>query len=153
MTIQYLSDHFTLSELTKTSTKIANAPDSLAVTACLRSVCLNVLEPVRGHFERGVLVHSGYRSPAVNKAVGGDPRSQHCKGEAADFHVKGHSVYEVAEWISGNIEFDQLILENFVPGIPTSGWVHCSFGKRNRKQLLTKFKGSKQYYPGILMKP
>ena len=55
--------------------------------------------------------------------------------------------------MSENVDYDQLILENFVPGIPTSGWVHCSFSQRNRNQDLTKFKGSGTYYPGIILKP
>ncbi|QBE62457.1 hypothetical protein [Pseudoduganella lutea] len=70
-------------------------------------------------------------------------------GEAADFHVAGHTVHEVALWISAHLDFDQLILENFVPGAASSGWVHCSFAKKNRGMQLTKFKGSRQYYAGI----
>ena len=41
----------------------------------------------------------------------------------------------------------------FLPGLPTSGWVHCSFAINNRGQDLTKFKGSKTYYPGIILRP
>ena len=89
----------------------------------------------------------------LNKAVGGSSASQHVKGEAVDFHVSGHSVYDLAIWISNTLDYDQLILENFLPGIPTSGWVHCSFARNNRGQDLTKFKGSKMYHPGIILKP
>lgn len=148
-----LSKHFTLRELTSTSSGLANQVDSLQVLSNLRVLCTQVLEQVREHYGRPVIVHSGYRSPAVNKAVGGSGTSQHLKGEAVDFHVSGHSVYELATWISDALDYDQLILENFLPGIPTSGWVHCSFAKNNRGQDLTKFRGSKTYHPGIILRP
>jgi zinc D-Ala-D-Ala carboxypeptidase len=147
-----LSKHFTLEELTRTSVPDGNVPSAEALE-CLRTVCSSVLEPVREHYGRPVLIHSGYRSAAVNKAVGGSPSSQHMKGEAVDFHVSGHTVYDVAVWISDNLDYDQLILENFVPGIGASGWVHCSFARRNRGNDLTKFRGSKIYYPGIVLSP
>ncbi|WP_426175539.1 D-Ala-D-Ala carboxypeptidase family metallohydrolase [Massilia sp. TWR1-2-2] len=121
--------------------------------ANLRSLCRNVLEPVRAHFQRAIVVHSGYRCRAVNTAVGGSESSQHCKGEAVDFHVSGFSVYEVASWMKENIDDDQLMLENFIPGIKSSGWVHCSFKGDNRDDERTKFKGSRKYYPGILLRP
>jgi len=149
----YLSKHFRLSELTRTSSKLANTPTSSVIIDRLRELCVNVLEPVRSHFGRAVLIHSGYRSPAVNSAIGGSKTSQHMKGEAADFHVPGQTVYDVAMWISETLEYDQLILENFVPGSGSSGWVHCSYAKKNRDEELTKFKGSKQYYEGILLYP
>lgn len=147
-----LSKHFTLEELTRTLVPLANVP-SAEVIERLRTVCSSVLEPLREHYGRPVLIHSGYRSAAVNKRVGGSPSSQHMKGEAVDFHVSGHTVYDVAVWISDNLDYDQLILEDFVPGIATSGWVHCSFARRNRGNDLTKFRGSKIYYPGIVLNP
>ena len=148
-----LSKHFTLAELTVTTTGLPNQPSSPEVITRLRKVCVHVLEPVREHFGKSVIVHSGYRSPAVNKAVRGSPTSQHCKGEAADFHVSGVTVLEVAQWLSASdIDYDQLILENYIAGMSTSGWVHCSFSVRNRNMDLTKFKGSSTYHPGILTK-
>jgi zinc D-Ala-D-Ala carboxypeptidase len=149
MNIQRISPHFTLAELTRTDSGVANGTSSPVILGSLQAVCENVLEPVRAHFDKAVVIHSGYRSPALNSAVGGSKTSQHCRGEAVDFHVAGFSVHEVAEWISENLDFDQLILENFVPHITSSGWVHCSYSKRNRNQELTKFKGSSKYYPGI----
>jgi hypothetical protein len=149
MNIQRLSPRFTLAELTITNSKLINKPNSPVLIANLQAVCINILEPVRKHFNKAVIIHSGYRSPAVNSAIGGSKTSQHCRGEAADFHVAQYSVYEVALWISENLDFDQLILENFVPNIESSGWVHCSYSKRDRNQELTKFKGSSKYYPGL----
>jgi hypothetical protein len=146
-----LSKHFSLEELTVTTTGLANQPSSDALITKLRAVCEHILEPVRDHFGKAIVVHSGYRSPAVNTAVKGASSSQHCKGEAVDFHVPGFTVLEVAQWIqSSDIDYDQLILENYVAGRPTSGWVHCSFATRARNEDLTKFKGSSKYWPGIL---
>ncbi len=153
MNIQRLSSHFTLAELTKTSTELPNDTTSPIVIGNLQALCLNILEPVREHYNGAVIINSGYRSPAVNSAVGGSKTSRHCLGEAADFHVPGNSVYEVANWISENLDFDQLILENFIPNMAASGWVHCSYSKSNRNQELTKFKGSSTYYPGIILQP
>jgi zinc D-Ala-D-Ala carboxypeptidase len=149
MNIQRVSPHFTLAELTRTNCRIANSTDCPVICGCLQDVCLNILEPVRSHFDQAVIIHSGYRSPAVNTAIGGSKTSQHCRGQAVDFHVAGHSVHEVAQWVSENLDFDQLILENFVPHLASSGWVHCSYSKSNRNQELTKFKGSSKYYAGI----
>lgn len=148
-----LSKHFSLAELTKTSTILPNNTTSTVAIDNLRRVCSNMLEEARNAFGRPIIVNSGYRSYTVNKAVGGSDRSQHLRGEAVDFHVQGHSVYEVALWVSENLDYDQLILEDFVPGAKSSGWVHCSFSKVNRAQNLTKFRGSKKYYGGIMLKP
>ena len=69
-----------------------------------------MLQPVRDHF--GVtVINSGYRGPALNEAVGGSSKSQHCKGEAADIECPGVPNYDVAKWIEDNLDFDQLILE------------------------------------------
>jgi len=148
-----LSKHFSLAELTHTSQKIANVPVSPIILNNLRVVCENILELIRSHYGRPVIIHSGYRCPAVNAAIGGSKTSQHMKGEAVDFHVSGHTVYDVAVWISENLDYDQVILENFVPGFTSSGWVHCSFSRRNRGQDLTKFRGSNAYRAGLILKP
>ena len=154
MTIQtlQLSAHFSLAELTKTSRNVDNTP-SIEEIDSLRQLCVNVLEKVREQFGRPVLIHSGYRNRVLNTAIGGSVTSQHMKGEAADFHVNDFTVYQVATWISEDLDYDQLILENFVPKVKSSGWVHCSFSRNNRNQDLTKFKGDKKYYAGILLIP
>jgi len=57
------------------------------------------------------------------------------QGQAVDFEIKGIDNKDVATWISKNLVFDQLILEFYTPGQPSSGWVHCSYvAGRNRKQ-------------------
>ena len=99
------------------------------------------------------VVDSGYRGEELNKAVGGSSRSQHCKGEAVDLECPGTSNYDVAKWIEDNLDYDQLILEFYTPGIPDSGWVHVSYTKGiNRKQSLTamKEKGKTVYKNGLI---
>lgn len=135
-----LSEHFHLSEFTKSQTAsrrgIDNAPGAWEI-GNLRKLCQNVLEPVRAHFGRPVVISSGYRSPALNRAIGGSVKSQHCKGQAADFEIPGVSNVEVARWIHRNLNYDQLILEFYTPGQPNSGWVHVSWTAPYRNQELT----------------
>jgi zinc D-Ala-D-Ala carboxypeptidase len=128
-----LSPNFSLAELTRseTATRLAlrNVPDTAEI-ALLTRVCTEILEPVRACFGRPVMVSSGYRSPALNRAIpGSSATSEHCFGRAADFSVPGVSNAEVARWIAGGglpLGFGQVILEAYTPGVPASGWVHCS---------------------------
>lgn len=86
-----------------------------------------------------IIVTSGYRSRAVNEAVKGSKRSQHCRGEAIDFEIEGVDNLAACRTIAASaVEFDQLILEFHTPGDPHSGWVHFSYKLTdNRKQVLT----------------
>jgi hypothetical protein len=149
---QQLSPHFTLSELcTTTHSNIDNWAADPVIIGRLRALCVEVLETIRTYAKKTMVIHSGYRCPALNKAIGGSTTSQHMKGEAADFHVPGISNLELAQWIEQNVDFDQLILENFIVGQPNSGWIHCSYTSRTplRNQSLTKFRGDKHYFPGL----
>ena len=146
-----LGKHFTLQEMTKSQTaarkKISNVPGTEDISN-LKALVENVLDKVRAHFKSPVIVNSGYRSPKLNRAIGGSKTSQHCKGQAADIEVPGVSNLEVAEFIRDNLDFDQLILENYDPIDPSSGWVHVSYVRNpNRGQTLT-FDG-KKYHKGI----
>ena len=81
-----LSPHFSLEELTKTKTGLSNIPDE-DQTNQLRILCRDILEPLRYHGECApIIVESAFRSPAVNKLVGGVSTSQHLLGQAADIH-------------------------------------------------------------------
>ncbi len=151
---QQLSPHFTLAEMSTTTQAIDNWPAEDQLVANLRTLCIEVLEDIRAYARRPLIIHSGYRSPALNQRIGGSTTSQHMKGEAADFHVPGISNLALAQWIDRNIDFDQLILENFIVGYPNSGWIHCSYSSRSplRNQALTKFRGDKHYFPGLRIK-
>lgn len=143
-----MTPHFTLDELTFSQTavrkSIENKPDK-AQTENLRQLCLNVLEPLREALERPIIISSGYRSPRLNKAIGGSARSQHCKGEAADIVVPGMDAKDVAlKIVELGLPVDQLILEG-------GRWVHVSYSSRNRGEVLTAHFGPQgtQYFQGI----
>ena len=149
-----LSKHFSLAEFTKSQTAIRrgiNNNPTAAHKAAMVALCENVLEPVRAHFGKPVKVSSGYRSRALNAAVGGSNSSQHSKGEAADIEIPGVDNRRLAHWIAANCPFDQLILEGAKRGNPNAGWVHVSYGPRNRRQQLTAtfVNGRAQYSRGI----
>ena len=89
-----LSEHFTLRELTKTNTGIENVPSEAQVEN-LKRVC-RWLERLRkrwndkyGDGDDPIIINSGFRSPAVNKAVGGVPTSNHLTGCAVDIRCIG----------------------------------------------------------------
>lgn len=92
---------------------------------------INVLQPIREHFGAEVIISSGYRNAKLNALVKGAKNSQHLRGEAADFIVKGHSIEEVIAWVKDNLVFDQLINEHGI-------WVHVSYNSRgvNRREVL-----------------
>ena len=119
-----LSANFSLHEMCKSETALRmgfdNTPGEVE-TENLRLLCEKVLQPVREHYGKGVKVNSAYRSPESNAAVGGSKTSDHCKGMAADIEIPGVANAELAQWIMDNLEYTQLILEFYTPGIPDSG--------------------------------
>lgn len=146
-----LTEHFTLEEMTRSSTAVrlglANDPPDEYLDN-IRQVAA-ALEVVRAHFGRPIRVTSCYRSPEVNRAVGGSPTSAHRFGYAADFTVDGVPNIVVCEWIRDNLsDFDQVIYE-FGP----RGWVHLGLCRyKPRRQKLTAFKeaGKTVYKQGII---
>ena len=153
-----LTNNFTLEELTKSETalrqNIDNTP-TVEVVENLTRLAEKVLQPVREHYAKGVKVNSGFRSMAVNAAVGGvqgAKPSDHTRGMAADIEIPGVPNAELAQWIEANLEYTQLILEFYTQGIPDSGWVHVSYDPANlKKQSLTAVKqdGKTVYLPGL----
>jgi hypothetical protein len=150
-----LSKNFTMAEFTKSQTAerqgIDNTPEGEHLDAAI-ALFENVVQPVRDNFGTTV-INSGYRSPDLNAAVGGSSKSQHCKGEAADIECPGTPNADLAQWIADNLDFDQLILEFYTPGIPDSGWVHVSYKAdgSNRGSILTasRVDGKTVYSEGI----
>lgn len=135
-----LSPHFALGELTRNSGNLPNEPDAAQADA-LRALCVAVLEPIRAHFGP-VSIHSGFRSPVVNAATGGAATSQHSKGEAADFHIPGHTCEEVLVWLhSAGLPVDQVIGETRAGHAPFT-WIHVSHkASGNRGQYLKSYDG------------
>src|SRR6056300_1532922 len=150
-----LSKNFSLQEFTKSQTATRRGLDNTPSEehlASAKALFENVVQKVRDNFGLTV-INSGYRGPALNEAVGGSSKSQHCKGEAADIECPGTGNSDVANWIVENLDFDQVILEFYTPGIPDSGWVHVSYKAdgSNRKSILSakRVDGKTVYENGI----
>jgi hypothetical protein len=125
---------------------IPNKPDVQHVSN-LKALCERVLEPIRTLIGKPIFVTSGYRSEALNAAVGGSKSSQHMEGLAADIICPSFgSARNLAEIIavSSNIEFDQLIYEG--------DWVHISTSDQPRNHVLTAVfeDGTVDYRAGII---
>lgn len=91
------------------------------------------LDKVRELWGKPIGVNSGYRSPELNRVVGGAKNSQHTKGEACDITTGGReNNRKLFDMIcESGIEFDQLIDES------NYKWLHISYCKGdNRKQVL-----------------
>lgn len=128
-----LSPHFTLAEMTVSETAARRGIDNDPppdVVERLKHTALG-LEAVRTRLGAPIVVSSGYRSPALNAAIGGAQNSDHTRGDAADFICPGFGAPStiVSALKDSGIQFDQLI-EEF------GRWVHISFGPRMRGQVL-----------------
>jgi len=150
-----LSENFSLDELTKSQEAIRlgieNEPNDEQV-GNLILLCKNILQPVRNHFKKVVSVSSGYRSVALCEAIGSSAKSQHTKGQAADFEIFAVANKDVSDFIVQNLDYDQCILEFWNENEPNSGWVHCSYSiNGNRKQYLKaqKVNGKIVYSPMV----
>ena len=135
-----LSANFELAELIKSQVAerkgIPNNPSPDQIDN-LKSLCINVLQPIRSEFDKPVIISSGFRSAELCIAIGSKPTSQHAEGKAADLEIPGVDNMELAMWIKNNLNFDQLILEFYKDGEPNSGWIHVSWnGDSNRNQTL-----------------
>lgn len=128
--------HFTINELTRSATAaelgINNEPDFVSMTH-LCQLIETVLDPLREAWGKPIVVNSGYRSEALNKAVGGAATSQHTKGQAAD--ITTGTVFGnkwLFNYIKENLPFDQLIDEK------NYRWIHVSYRAdgKNRRQTL-----------------
>ena len=132
-----LTTHFCLEEFTRYETasrlSIDNTP-SAAVVNNLLILCREVLEPLRSHAGRAIIISSGYRSPALNRAVHGSPVSQHLTGEAADLAIPDeHTGREWFEWIAAHLRFDQLIWEK-ATATSSRHWIHVCFRSRGQQR-------------------
>jgi len=149
-----LSENLSVAEFSKSDTAkrkgIDNTPKGVHLEAA-KELAQNIFQPIREHFATPIFLSSGYRSDALNKAVGGSKTSQHCKGEAMDIDMDGKGSptnAEIFNYIKDNLPFDQLIWEFGNDKAPD--WVHVSYkkGGPQRGQILTAKRNSagKTYY-------
>ena len=134
-----LSDHFTIGELTKTSAMgIDNTPSHAAVLI-LKNLCENWLEPLRQRYNKPILINSGFRSEAVNKAIGGVKGSNHLTGCAVDIRVTGPEqairyaciLLDIAD--ESKRDFDELLIVRSPKG---TYWLHFAVRPSgNRKKV------------------
>lgn len=137
-----LTTNFTLEELTKSATAarlgIDNTPNKQA-TEGLKRLCADILQPIRDKYGKPIIVTSGYRCEALNKAVGGARHSQHMRGEAADIRT-------VSDTTEDNKKLFDLIVRMVKRGDITVGqlieekgynWLHVSLpATMNKNQIL-----------------
>jgi len=153
-----LSEHLDLAEVTRSETAkrkgISNMPTPEHLEN-FKKLAQNIFEPIRKHFGVPIHISSGYRSKALNIAIGGSLTSQHCSGEAIDIDMDGSSNgvtnKMIFEFIKANLNFDQLIFGFEKKDKPD--WVHVSFESngKQRKQILraTKVGGKSTYKPYV----
>ena len=143
-----LSKHLSRAEFERsdaaTNYGISNSMNSGQLAKAM-ALAENCFEPIREHLGKPIRVNSGYRSPAVNKRIGGALTSQHSLGEAIDLDLHDRDLFE---WIIDNVVYDQLIYE---AGNDTeAAWFHISYREgNNRKQVLRMIKkgGKSTYIP------
>jgi zinc D-Ala-D-Ala carboxypeptidase len=136
-----LTSHFTLEEMLESQTarrwniqEQFNPPDE--VVQNLKLLCVNILEPLRKYINRPIVISSGYRCAEVNKRVGGQPTSQHIKGQAADIHCVGISNSILFKDIKDiDLPYSQLIWE--FGTIKEPAWVHVSYDGTTRHQVFS----------------
>ena len=144
-----LSEHFTLGEMCKTSARTpdGNIPSHVHIEN-LKRLC-GWLEMLRNEWNKRygegddpIIINSGYRSEAVNKAVGGAPNSNHLTGCAVDIHVTGMEqliryaaiLLDISD--ERHEDFDELLLERSPKG---TYWLHFAVrptGNRRKIRLI-----------------
>lgn len=140
-----ISKHISIKESVRSITAerlgLDNFPSNEALIN-MQLLAQRVFEPLRSWVEGPIRINSFYRSPELNKAIGGSSRSQHCKGQAIDLDdTYGHKTNaEMFEYIKANLSFDQLIWEFGDDDNPS--WIHVSYvnEESNRNRILRAIK-------------
>jgi len=136
-----ISEHISEKEAVKSITAlrlgIDNTPDGDSLNN-MKILAEKIFEPLRKWVGGPIKINSFYRSTALNEAIGGSGRSQHCQGRAVDLDdVYGHKTNkEMFDWIKENLSFDQMIWEFGTSDNPD--WVHVSYvnEEKNRNRIL-----------------
>jgi len=153
-----ITQHLNLAEVTRSETAkrkgISNMPTPEHLEN-FKNLGINIFEPIRRYFGSPIHISSGYRSKALNTAIGGSLTSQHCSGEAIDIDMDGSTNgvtnKHVFDYIKQHLNFDQLIWEFGTKDNPD--WVHVSYktNGNQRKQVLRAVKqgGKTSYIPYV----
>ena len=140
--------YLTIKELTASTTAkgmgIDNTP-SPEVVGRLEALVDAVLDPLRERYGHPIYVSSGYRSPRLNKAVGGAATSQHVRGEAVDIYVAGQrEKAELFAIIYYLLPYDQLIWERGTDEAPE--WIHVSYREGENRRECLRYDGENYYH-------
>jgi zinc D-Ala-D-Ala carboxypeptidase len=139
--MEIISKHITYKEAIRSNTalrlNINNIPNDYEISNMV-GIANNVFEPLREYVGGPIKINSMFRSEALNRAIGGSSRSQHCQGRAIDLDdTFGHKTNaEMFNYIKNNLNFDQLIWEFGDDTNPD--WIHVSFvsNDENRGRVL-----------------
>ena len=104
-----ITSNFTLAEMTRTRQPLPNNPNTQQIINICWG-CHQILQPMRDYAKCPITITSAFRSPDVNKAVGGVSSSQHLDGCAADCVVPPSVMADVVDFITRNLPFDQLLI-------------------------------------------
>ena len=136
---------------TATRRGIENDPNDEQLK-CMETIAEEVFEPLRAYVGGPIKINSFFRSPELNKAIGGSGKSQHCKGQAIDIDdTFGRMTNaEMYHWIKEHLDFDQMIWEFGDDDNPA--WVHVSYvsADDNRNRCLKAYKENGKTAYGVI---
>lgn len=136
---EQLTTNFTLSEMCASITAEILHIDNLPSVECienLRKLCSEVLQPTRDKWGKPMHINSGYRSPDLNKAVGGAKNSYHLKGQAADISISNTKEgMQLAALLLQSDLCDMVIIEKHHKRY----WVHVQWSMAPRHKLITNY--------------
>lgn len=142
-----LTEHFSLKELTYSQYAVDNKIDNkfdAEIADNLLDLCLNLLEPFRVYYGKSIRVSSGFRSEALNKALGGVSTSAHKLGLAADIQPINDTMEKFLQVMENflkdnpKLAYDEIIIEKS----KTATWIHVAVrsisGKQRKKHFELK---------------
>jgi zinc D-Ala-D-Ala carboxypeptidase len=140
-----ISEHVSYKEATRSTTALRLGIENKPTPEHLKNMELlaeKIFEPLRKYVNGPIAINSFYRSPDLNKAIGGSSKSQHCHGQAMDIDdTYGYmSNAEMYIYIKENLDFDQMIWEFGDNNNPD--WVHVSYvsNEENRNRCLKAYR-------------
>lgn len=131
-------DNFSFKEMIHTSQKLNNVPSAWTEIFNIAETA-SKLQRIRDVFGQPIKVNSGYRTPAVNKAIGGAKASAHMRGLAADITARkkrdNRRLLAVINELADDLKFDQVIV--YTRGTGTIQWIHIGWREENPRGVLT----------------